>query len=117
MADLSIGERILRETTSQDLSAGVLNYTTGFNFDVEILYAHFRFTIAVTQTITITFDSASGSNYDAVVISEKTSSETDYIFRPTGYGLIGAADNLKFECTNSGTPAATVYLEIISVQR
>lgn len=116
MADLSVGARILRETTSQNLAVGALDYTTGFNFDVQVMYVHLKFSAAVTQDITITFDSASGANYDAVMIYEKTSADTDYIFRPVGYGIISKDDNLRIQCSNTGTPSSTVYMEIVVLQ-
>ncbi len=115
MADLDIGLRIVKENTSQDLSVGPLDFTTSFDWDHVMVKATMHFTGAVTQDITMTTDSAAGSNYDTVVIDEKTSAATDYIFPPVSEGVVKRGDEIRFQVTNTGTPAVTVYLEITVV--
>ena len=115
MADLDIGLRIVKENTSQDLSVGPLDYTTSFNWDFVLVKATMHFTGTVSQDITMSTDSAAGSNYDTVVIAEKTSASTDYIFPPVSEGVVKRGDEIRFQVANVSSPAVTVYLEIVAV--
>ena len=98
-------------TTSQDLSDAVLNYTTsiGRRFKLESISIHFS--VAVTETITITRDSAQGANYDTVLRKTTLSAQQDFIFRPDGEENEYVGDEVKIYITNAnGTGIA--YVEI-----
>lgn len=91
------------KTASQDLSAGALSYTTSFGrrFKLEQVMVHFS--QAVSETITITLDSALGSNYDTVLQSVTLVAETDFVYRPQGDANFQAGDEIKVQCTNANT--------------
>ena len=98
-------------TTLQDLSDAVLNYTTsiGRRFKLESISIHFS--VAVTETITITRDSAQGANYDTVLRKTTLSAQQDFIFRPDGEENEYVGDEVKIYITNAnGTGIA--YVEI-----
>jgi hypothetical protein len=89
-------------TTSQDLSAGALTYTTSsqsrkFKLEEVII----KFSVAVTETVTITRDSVNGENYDHVVASRSLVGESSFIFRPTGECNFQSGDEVKVQCTNA----------------
>jgi hypothetical protein len=91
----------LDKTTSQDLSAGALSYTTNYSrkFKLEQIMCHAS--AAISETIKITLDSAKGSNYDAVLQEVVLVAETDFIYRPQGEANFQAGDEIKIECTNA----------------
>ena len=98
-------------TTTQDLSSDVLSYTTsiGRRFKLESISIHFS--VAVTETITITRDSGQGANYDTVLAIVDLVSNQDYVFRPHGEENEYSGDELKIHITNAnGTGVA--YCEI-----
>ena len=88
-------------TTSQDLSAATLNYTTTLTrqFRLDEILIHFN--AATTETITITKDSAKGANYDTVLRKRAIAAETDFVFRPEQPIDFQAGDNVKVQCTNA----------------
>lgn len=99
------------KSTSQDLSAGALSYTTTIarKFKLEQIMVHFS--QAVTETVTITLISALGANYNSVLQSVALVAETDFVYRPQGEANFQAGDELKIQCTNSnlvGTCYATI---------
>ena len=102
-----------RITTSQDLSAGALNYTTTIarNFKLEEVTIHFS--QAVSETITITRDSKSGANYDTVLVKRTMLAETDFVWRPQGEQNYLAGDEVKIQCTNSNG-VGTAYVEVLT---
>ena len=101
--------------TSQDLSSGSLSYTTsiGRRFKLENINIHFS--VAVTETITITRVSSRGSNYNVVLVSQDLSSNQDYVFRPKGEENEYTSDEIKIECTDAnGTGICYVELKTSS---
>lgn len=98
-------------TALQDLSAGALSYTssTGRKFKLEEVLIHFS--VAVTETITVTRDSVNGVNYDTVLDKGYMVSEQDYVFRPQGECNFQDGDEIKVECTQANH-TGTAYLII-----
>lgn len=98
-------------TTSQDLSAAALAFTTsiGRRFKLESISIHFS--VAVTETITITRDSAQGANYDTVLAKKSLVSNQDYVFRPQGQEREYVGDEIKIAITNANT-TGIAYVEI-----
>jgi len=98
-------------TTSQDLSLGALSYTTstGRKFKLEEVTLHFS--VAITETVTITRDKAVGANYDDVLAKRSMVAEQDFVFRPQGECNFQINDEVKVACTNAnltGTCYATI---------
>ena len=94
---------------SQDLSAAALSFTTSFNgkpFHLDQII--FKFSQAVSETITITLDSVKGSNYDGLPQEVVLVSEQYYVYRPQGQANFNAGDEIKVQCTAAGV-AGTVY--------
>jgi len=98
-------------TTSQDLSAAALAFTTsvGRRFRLESINIHFS--VAVTETITITRDSAQGANYDTVLAKKSLVSAQDYVFRPDGQEREYAGDEIKIAVTNANA-TGVCYIEL-----
>ena len=90
-------------TASQDLSSGALSYTTSFGRRFKLESVYLKATAAITETITITLDSALGSAYDVVLQTYDMVAETDYIWRPQGEMNLQAGDEIKIQCTNANT--------------
>lgn len=89
------------KSTSQDLSAGALSYTTTFARKFKLEQINFHFSQAVTETITITLISALGTNYNTILQSVALVAETDFVYRPQGEANFQANDEIKIQCTNS----------------
>jgi hypothetical protein len=88
-------------TTSQNLATGDLDYTTsiGRAFKLDQIIIHFS--VAVTETITITLDSKNGANYDTVLRTVDLSAEQDFIFKPSFEANYQAGDEIRVQCTNA----------------
>ena len=88
-------------TTSQDLSAGALSYTTSIGRKKKLERIHFHSSVAITESITITLDSAQGANYDVVLRKKDLSSEQDYVYIPDQECNLQSGDEIKIQCTNA----------------
>lgn len=99
-------------TTSQDLSAGALLYTTSIGRNFRLDSINFKSSVAITETITITIDSKNGSSYDVVLRVKGLSSESNFIYTPDGFdACFAAGDEIKIQCTNANL-TGTLYVEI-----
>lgn len=80
---VAIAENIYKLTTSQNLASGELSYTTaiGAKFRIKQVLVHASTSIA-SKTITLTFDSATGANYDTILAAGDFSNNTDLAFIP-----------------------------------
>lgn len=94
------------ESGSQDLSAGALSVTTTFSrkFKLEGIYIHFS--VAVTETITITLDALAGTAYDTRLRRRSLSSEQDFVYKPEGE--LNLQDGDEINC-NAPTPTQQVW--------
>lgn len=86
---------------TQDLSAAALSYTTAFGRKFKLEQVVIHFSQAVSETITITLDSALGANYDTVLQAVTLVAETDFVYRPQGEANYQAGDEIKVECTQA----------------
>ena len=98
-------------TTSQDLSAGALSYTTSYGRKFKLEKIFFHASEAITETITITLDSAKGSNYDVVLRKKGLVSEQDFIYEPEQEMNFQAGDEIKVVCTNANV-TGIIYVKI-----
>jgi len=99
------------KTSSQDLSAAALSYTTDYARRVHIESVSLRASVAITETITITLDSVNGANYDEVLVTRNLVGEQYLVFRPVGDLNLGVGDKIKIQCTNANT-TGTVYATV-----
>ena len=88
-------------TTSQDLSEGALSYTTTIGRKFKLEKIIFLASVAITETITITLDSAKGVNYDVVLRKKTLVAGQDFTYTPEGENNYQAGDEIKLECTNA----------------
>jgi hypothetical protein len=88
-------------TTSQDLSAGALSYTSAIARKFKLEEITIKASVPITETITITRDSANGVEYDVVLAAYSLVSAQSYVFRPTGECNFQAGDEIKIQCTNA----------------
>jgi len=98
-------------TTSQDLSAGALSYTTSIPTGFQLEEIHFHFDTDVTETITITLDSGNGANYDTVLRTINVYAENDAVYNPVKKVNYAAGDQIKVACTNANL-TGNVYVTI-----
>jgi len=86
-------------TTSQDLSDAALSYTTTYKRGFTNLEVFIKFSVAVTETITITLDSKNGANYDTVLKTKSLYDENSFIYETSKHFFKG--DQIKIQCTNA----------------
>ena len=87
-------------TTSQDLSEDALSYTTDYGRKFKLEQITIHFSVAVTETVTITLDSATGTEYDTVLRKMTLSSQQDFLY-PAGGINLQSGDKIKVQCTNA----------------
>lgn len=98
-------------TTSQDLTAGPLSYTTTLGRKFRLVEINIKFSENVTETITITRDSGAGANYDTLLKSTSVVAQTSFVWRPEGDCDFSSLDALKIQCTNANV-TGTAYVTI-----
>lgn len=91
----------LDKTFSQDLSSGALSYTTSYGRAFKLQQILFHASVGITETITITLDSAKGSDYDTIlkVITLSAGQNASYDANKD----LQAGDEIKIQCTNANT--------------
>ena len=90
-------------TFSQDLTAGALSFTTSYDKPFKLEQITLKATVNITETVTITVDSANGATYDVVLRKVNLSAEQDVVFRPEGEANFKKGDEIKVQCTNANT--------------
>ncbi len=105
--------RFLRASTSQALSAAGLSYTTNFDGNFQLDEVHLKASTNITETVTVTFTSRTGSNYNVVLDTSSLSSISNYVFRPSGNLICMDGDQITVNCT-AANHTGTVYAEIIA---
>lgn len=110
---LKVDFALVKKTSSQDLSLAALAYTTNFAADTRVKQVLLHAASAITQTVSITYDSSTGATYDTKLDSTDISAGTDYFWTPDTEIVLASGDELLVGCTNSGTPAVTVYVSVI----
>ena len=91
-------------TSSQDLSAGILDYTSSVGSDFLLNGVFFTFDGVTTQDVSL--------EYNGVVIFSQTASNVTTAFIDAGsYKILGSlSKELTIKCTNTGTPAIEVSI-------
>ena len=97
-------------TAQQDLSAGggtALDFTTSIGRAAKLGEIIINFNdgadpptpVAVTETITITLDSAKGAVYDTIKRKRSLVAESNYVYRPQGNVILQSGDKIRVQCT------------------
>jgi len=109
------GEQMTAITTTQDLSAGALDFTTSIAADFRLVYMGVSFDQLVTETFSMYLDSAQGANYDSLMFQWNilngryiwlSETEMDFVLN----------DEINVQCTNNGG-AGNVYVTILTALR
>jgi hypothetical protein len=98
----------VRQTASQDLSSAALSFSYEMQHDGMISWIGIKFSTTSSETITITFDSSDGANYDILLDSTDVSSGTNFAYVPSSPIMLKKGDILKVETTDNGS--ATAYM-------
>jgi len=99
-------------TTSQDLSEAALSYTTSYSKAFKLDMILIKFSVNVTEDITITLDSANGASYDVVLKTKGLSAESSFVYKPEGDANFAKGDQIKVQCTNAnGTGIAYAVIK------
>jgi len=98
-------------TSSQDLSAGALSYTTAIGRAFKLDQISIKASVNITEDITVTLDSKNGANYDVVLKAATLSAEQYFVWKPDFEANFQSGDEVKVQCTNANT-TGTVYLTI-----
>ena len=89
--------------TPQDLGTKALTYTTSLpNKDFKLEQVTLKASQAISETVTITVDDATGATHDVVLQEVVLVAETDFVYRPQGQANFKAGDQIKVECTDTG---------------
>lgn len=98
-------------TGSQALTSAALSATTSIGRRFKLEQVMVQASVAITETITVTLDSAQGSSYDVILKRESLVAAQSFVYRPQGELNCNAGDEIKVQCTNANT-TGTVYYEI-----
>ena len=103
---------IVRKESSQDLSSAVLSYTTNFAAKTRVKSIMLHASGNITETVTFTFDSKTGVNYDTTLASESLTAEANLLYIPDSDLILESGDELHLACTNA-YGANVVYLTVL----
>ena len=117
MGDLDIDALITRFTASQDLSLGALDAVSAFVGDYRLSHVQLHFSAAVTQTIKVIIDSGAGANYDTVLVEELIVNMEDFVYIPDSELFLKSQDQIRVQCTNTGTPSSVAYVLVQTVEK
>lgn len=107
---------VYRKEATQDLLAGALAFTHTFTKDGELDEVRINFSAACSQTVTITFDSVTGANYDVILKTDVLSAASDYVYKPTRPDFFRAGDAVRIGITSGGTAIAYMTAFIRDVE-
>lgn len=93
---------IVEKTSTQNLTAGALSYTTNFAAKTKVLSVEIVATGAITETVAIYRDSGNGAGFDSLQGSESLVAEQHYVLRPESELVLDSDDELRITCTNAG---------------
>lgn len=99
----------IKQTATQDLGDAVLAFTYVMTKDGTLEWIGISFDGSITETVTVTFNSATGVNYDIVIDSSALSSATNYIFRPNNPIVLKKGDAIDVSVTKA-TATDTAFL-------
>ncbi len=100
----------LRRTDSQNLASAALSTTTTFNRKWQLLSIFIHFSAVCSQTLTVTFDSKDGANYDTVLSTQVLVAATDVYIQGESTDIFWKGDELTISITTGG--AAIAYVTI-----
>ena len=103
---------LVRKESSKALNTGALAYTTNFAAKTKVKQILIHSASAITQTVTFSLDSKTSSNYDTTLASEDLVAESNYTYLPAEL-ILESGDELLISCTNTSTPAITVYVTVL----
>ena len=97
-------------TTTQDLSLAVLDFPTTIARPCRLDKITVNFNdgatppvaVAVTETITITLDSAKGAIYDTILARVSIIAESNYVYIPLEGLKLQSGDEIRIYCTDTG---------------
>lgn len=116
MADLALGTNILRETTTQDLAAGDLDYTTSFDTDCKLAYVMVnRVGGSNAKTFNVEQVSSVGANYSVLLDSDNIGNDDSMVFAPDYPAYLPKGDEINVAMAGSAG-AGTVYVTIVVTQ-
>jgi hypothetical protein len=105
---------LVRKTGTADLSSVALSLTTDHPGKSRLLQVLLRASAAISETVTVTWNSKDGTSYSVVLDTTNLSSAQNYVFRPTGDCVLEEGDTITITCTkanNTGIVYATIILQ------
>ncbi len=83
------------------LGDGALSHEFSFNTPVKLLTVYFKFAAPVSESLTITFISGDGVEYNTEIESRVLEGQTDFIYAAVGTMGLNEIDKIKVEVTAS----------------
>ena len=119
MGDTPI-EDVIKEITriaipSQNLASGPLSFTSSIGNDFKLISIRLKATAPITQTLS--WSSISDGTLEVLEEQASSANNTNFVFYPHHEILFKNGDEIKVQCTNTGTPAASIsgFLEVEKV--
>lgn len=95
--------RFLKPDLEFTLSPTVLSYTTSIAKAFKLEQIVIKGTTALTDDITITLDSAEGSEYDVILRKKSLSAEQYFVYKPEGQSNYQPGDEIVVSFLGTGT--------------
>jgi hypothetical protein len=105
---------------SQALASAALSLDTPAKGNFRLLQVLISASVAITETVTITFKSKDGTNYDTALDTTNLTTASSFVFRPSGHCVFSDGDYLNVAVTNGNTTGvvyATILIEPLGMQK
>lgn len=86
---------------SQDLSLAPFSHDFVFDYAALLATVYISADVPITEEVTITFISKTGTSYNTVIDSKVLSEESSYVFAASGDIAINEGDKLRVEVTDA----------------
>ena len=92
---------------SQNLASGALSFTSSVGKDFRLVAIYLKSTAAISQVLTVS--KVINGTLEVQGERQTSSNDTDFYFVPENtLAHLKSGDEIKVECSNTGTPAASI---------
>jgi len=101
----------LTKRAAQDLALGALSAEFDFDESCRLATVYMHASVSISEEVTVTMVSASGSTFDTVIDAKTLRSEQDYVYAAVGDVALNQGDKIKVAVTNANT-TGKVYVTV-----
>lgn len=106
--------RIRKKIVNHNLVEAEMDESLAFGYSCKLVTVYLKFSVPVTETVQIIFDSGDGEDYDTVIAEEDLDAASSFVFAAPGDIALDEEDKIRVKITNAngvGEVFCTVKVE------